>query len=257
MKKRSQSRLSVQALEAREVPAVVSGSVYVDANNNGYRDCGEVGIPNVTIKLVPVCGCPRTTTTDGNGDYAFCNVGPGSYKIMECQPAGYCDGLDAKGGVVMPGSNLTDTICIEVCNYDLHCNTFGEVKCETTGAEGLTPGFWKNNAAKHGASAWVGYSPAQSVASVFGSAFGSRGSLTLADALGTGGGGLNALLRHSVAALLNAAHPDVDYAMTTSQIVSAVQAAVAGGNVAIEQLKNQLDGYNNSGANVNQHGQAT
>ena len=257
MKNRPSPYLSVLSLEAREVPAVVSGSVFVDANNNGYRDCGEAGIPGVTIKLVPQCGTTRTTTTDCNGDYAFDCVAPGKYTIVECQPAGYCDGLDARGGVVLPGSNLTDSICIDVCNYDLHCNTFGEVVCEKTGAEGLTPGFWKNNAAKHGASAWMGYSPDQTVESVFGSAFGSLGSLTLAEALGTGGGGLNALLRHSVAAVLNAAHTEVDYALTTGQIISQVQAAVADGAAAIEQLKNELDTYNNGGANLNQHGQAT
>jgi SdrD B-like domain len=251
------SRLSVLALEAREVPAVVSGSVYLDSNNNGHRDCGESGIPGVTIKLVPACGCARTTTTDGNGDYAFCDVGPGSYKLVECQPAGYCDGLDARGGVVIPGSNLTDTICIDVCGCDSTCNTFGEQPCEKTGQQGLTPGFWKNNAANWGASAWQGYAPTQTVASVFGSAFGSLGSLTLAQALGTGGGGINALLRHSVAAVLNAANSNVDYPLTTSQIISGVQAAVAGGDAAIEQFKNQLDTYNNYGANLDQHGNGT
>jgi SdrD B-like domain len=254
VKTRFQTRLSIEALEAREVPAVVSGSVYVDANNNGLRDCGEAGIPNVEIKLVDVCGCTRTTTTDCNGDYAFTCVPPGSWKIVECQPAGYCDGLDAKGGVVIPGSNLTDTICINVCSMDLHCNTFGELPCEKTGQQGLTPGFWKNNAANWGASAWSGYSPTQTVASVFGNAFGSLGSLTLQQALGTGGGGLNALLRHSVAAVLNAASPNVDYPLTTSQIISAVQTAAAGGDAAVEQLKNQLDTYNNYGANLDQHG---
>jgi hypothetical protein len=256
VKNRPSPRLSVLSLEAREVPAVVSGSVFVDANNNGYRDCGEADIPGVTIKLVPQCGCARTTTTDCNGDYAFDCVAPGKYTIVECQPAGYCDGLDARGGAVLPGSNLTDTICIDVCNSDLHCNTFGEVVCEKTGNEGLTPGFWKNNAVNWGASAWTGYSPTQTVSSVFGSAFGSLGSLTLLEALGTNGGGINALLRHSVAAVLSAANTDVDYAMTTSQIVSAVQTAVAGGTGAIEQLKNKLDAYNNAGANLNQHGQA-
>ena len=94
----------------------------------------------------------------------------------------------------------------------------------------------------------------ETVASVFGSAFGNLGSLTLAQALGTGGGGIDALLRHSVAAVLNAANTNVDYPLTTSQIVSGVQAAVAGGNASIEQLKNQFDTYNNYGANLDQHG---
>ncbi|HVK10351.1 MAG TPA: SdrD B-like domain-containing protein [Gemmataceae bacterium] len=253
MKKSSRPRLSVHALEGREVPAVVSGSVFLDANNNGHRDCGEAGIPNVQIKLIDVCGCVRgTAVTDCDGEYAFHCVSPGAYKIVECQPAGYCDGLDARGGAVIPGSNMTDVIWINVCDVDLYGNTFGEVECEKTGRQGLTPGFWKNNAAKWGASAWTGYAPTQTVSSVFGSAFGSLGSLSLEQALGTGGGGINALLRHSVAAVLNAASPSVDYPLTTAQVLSAVQAAVTGGTV--EQLKTQLDTYNNYGANLNQHG---
>ena len=44
----------------------------------------------------------------------------------------------------------------------------------------------------------------------------------------------------------------MDYPLTTSQILSAVQAAVSGGTV--EQLKNRFDAYNNYGANLNQHG---
>src|SRR5262245_10540740 len=84
VKKSSRPRLSVQALEGREVPAVVSGSVFLDANNNGHRDCGEAGIPNVQVKLVDVCGCVRgTTTTNCDGDYAFHCVSPGAYKIVE------------------------------------------------------------------------------------------------------------------------------------------------------------------------------
>lgn len=108
-----------------------------------------------------------------------------------------------------------------------------------------------------GASAWAGYSPTQTVSSVFGASFGSLGSLTLQQALGTGGGGLNALLRHSVAAVLNAASPYVAYPLTTSQIISGVQAAVAGGATSIENLKTQLDTYNNYGANLDQHGNGT
>jgi hypothetical protein len=35
------------------------------------------------------------------------------------------------------------------------------------------------------------------------------------------------LLRQAVAALLNSAHPDVDFSLTTAQVISAVNAALA------------------------------
>jgi len=78
--------------------------------------------------------------------------------------------------------------------------------------------------------------------------------MPLQQALGATGGGLNALLRHSVAAVLNASSPHVDYAMTTSEIILSVQAAVAGGATSVENLKTKLDTYNNAGANLDQHG---
>jgi hypothetical protein len=41
---------------------------------------------------------------------------------------------------------------------------------------------------------------------------------------------VNRLLRHSVAALLNAAHPDVDYDFTEAEVIAAVQDAFASGD---------------------------
>ena len=63
---------------------------------------------------------------------------------------------------------------------------------------------------------------------MFGDAFGSLGSLTLEQALGQNGGGINALLRHAVAAVLNALHPGVDYPLTVSEIITLVNAAILG-----------------------------
>ena len=78
---------------------------------------------------MPACGCARTTTTDANGDYAFCDVGPGSYNLVECQPAGYCDGLRRQGRGRHPRVQ-PDRLHLHrnVCGcYDLRDNTFGEV----------------------------------------------------------------------------------------------------------------------------------
>lgn len=45
-------------------------------------------------------------------------------------------------------------------------------------------------------------------------------------------GAARTLLRTAVAALLNSAHPDVDYPRTTAQVIAAVNSALAGGNRA-------------------------
>ena len=49
---------------------------------------------------------------------------------------------------------------------------------------------------------------------------------TLLEALNAKGGEMNALLRQSVAALLNAAHSDVNYPNTVVEVISSTQVAL-------------------------------
>lgn len=107
------------------------------------------------------------------------------------------------------------------------------------GGEGCTPGYWKQE--QHFDS-WVGYSPNQAFDSVFADAFGSA---TLLEVLGLNGGGLNALGRHAVAALLSASSDDVDYDLTVQQVIDAFNAAYASGDY--ETQKNIFDRLNNQG----------
>jgi hypothetical protein len=117
------------------------------------------------------------------------------------------------------------------------------------GQEGCTPGFWKQP--QH-LDSWVTYSPGQTLESVFDvpDAFG-LDNVTLLAALDFEGGPTTAdaaevLLRQAVAALLNAASPDVDYPLTEAQIIAAVNAALASGDRAtILDLAEQLDTFNN------------
>ncbi len=112
------------------------------------------------------------------------------------------------------------------------------------GGEGLTPGYWKQS---HHFDDWVNFSPTDKYNTVFG--VNDHPSLTLLGALKRGGGGNQALGRHAVAAILNASHPNIDYDMTVPQIIAAVQDAYATG--IFEPLKNQLDAFNNQGADLN------
>ena len=54
------------------------------------------------------------------------------------------------------------------------------------------------------------------------------GSKTLLAGLQQGGGDLDALTRHAIAAVLSAAHPDVDYPLTVAEIVDMVNDAYSG-----------------------------
>ncbi len=131
-----------------------------------------------------------------------------------------------------------------------------DAACVTTlpppppGDEGCTPGYWKQP--RHFDS-WVatGFAPGDSFEVVFGrDVF--AGDPTLAQALALRGGGLNALGRHAVAALLNAAHPDVDYALTSAEVIAKFQAAVDSADPGqIQATKNEFADANEAGCPLN------
>jgi hypothetical protein len=111
------------------------------------------------------------------------------------------------------------------------------------GGEGCTPGYWKQS--QHFDS-WTGYAPTDLFSSVFEDAF---PGMTLLQVLGQGGGGLKALGRHTVAALLNTASAGVDYDMTTQGVIDAFNAVYPGGDY--EGQKNIFAGYNELGCPLN------
>jgi hypothetical protein len=65
--------------------AMIRGSVFHDADNDGVRDPGETGIPSVEIRLA---GQGRKVITDGYGQYYF-PLPAGNYSIQEVDPPGY------------------------------------------------------------------------------------------------------------------------------------------------------------------------
>ena len=113
-------------------------------------------------------------------------------------------------------------------------------------AQGCAHGFWRQ---PHRLDSWVGYTPNQ----LYGTVFGVTPTFApnaLIDALWLGGGGLSALARAAVAALLNAAHPGVNYPYTVAQVISMVQAAHApGGNV--NATRDAFQAANDAGCPIN------
>jgi hypothetical protein len=115
------------------------------------------------------------------------------------------------------------------------------------GTEGLTPGYWKQT--QH-FDDWIGFRPGDRYEKIFG--VDTTGCPTLLDALQANGGGANALLRHSTAALLNAAHPNIEYAYTKAEIISMVRGAFASDNY--ESVKNTFELENEKGADLSDSG---
>jgi hypothetical protein len=148
-------------------------------------------------------------------------------------------------GTLAVNAGDVDTLKVVLAGSAAIDNIELEIEDEEVGGQGCTPGFWKNHTA-----VWQGYTPGQLFNAVFGVGYNS--SLTLLGALKQGGGGYAALGRQATAALLNAAHADVDYGLTTAQIIAAVQQAFASRDP--EPLKDQLDGLNNAGCSIDAHG---
>ena len=125
---------------------------------------------------------------------------------------------------------------------DITDSATARVSVERPGGEGCGPGFWKQE--QHFDS-WFGFQPDDSFEDVFGVDVtlrtGGQGTIedpTLLEALRATGGGVNALARHAVAALLDAPNPDVASDLTTADVIALVQGAFESGD--FETAKNLL-----------------
>ena len=127
-----------------------------------------------------------------------------------------------------------------------------EVPPPPTGDMGCTPGYWRQ---PHHYDSWMDFAPTDDFDATFGVAAiplrrperGTTAGLTLGEAVRLRGGGVNALIRHAVAALLNA--DQGFYPLTEAQVLADFQAAVGGGDV--EGTKNTFAGYNELGCPLN------
>ncbi|MBZ0288082.1 MAG: carboxypeptidase regulatory-like domain-containing protein, partial [Anaerolineae bacterium] len=70
--------------------ASIGDRVWVDINDNGVQDGGEVGLATVTVQLRDSGGALVTsTTTDATGNYLFNNLPPATYSVQVVLPTGY------------------------------------------------------------------------------------------------------------------------------------------------------------------------
>jgi hypothetical protein len=258
------------------------GSIHVfgflDKDGDGVLDTTEGAFPSnpgKTIQLIDAQGqVIDTRVTNANGEAWFEGLTPGTYTVKENPlPGGYAlttasavtvvvgsgeEHVYKAGAAYLPAGDqrveVLDTSLMfgnAPVGIDVEKLVRGRYEVDDCkGGEGLTPGFWKTHSTYGPAplSGWpqTGYSPNASYESIFGVSV--PGTPSLYDALGAGGGGLNALLRHSAAALLNASNPYVDYAYTKAQVILMTKAAIATGNYEI--VKNLFATQNELGADL-------
>jgi hypothetical protein len=138
------------------------------------------------------------------------------------------------------------TECIEIpTECPVEPTLCPEKDCE--GGEGCTPGYWKQ---EHHFDSWTApYTPDTKFCDVFDCA--PPLDMTLLEVLEQGGGKLIALGRHTVAALLNAASPDVSYDLSSAAVISMFNDAYPGDKDDYENLKNVFEGFNEQGCPLN------
>ena len=89
----------------------VSGMVFNDVNGNGTKDFGEVGIPNVLIKLWGTsANLIATTLTNSQGQFKFTGVVPGDYHVQEIDPPGYISTTPNSFFITVSGSNVSNIL---------------------------------------------------------------------------------------------------------------------------------------------------
>jgi hypothetical protein len=271
-----------------------SGSKFNDLNANGSWDSGEPGLDGWVIRAYVDSNkdgvlqqteynagpADSNTTVATTGAYILEDLEPDYYIIVEVLQLGWTQ--------TYPGTSVLDTALVPVgetlgaYGYAIEL-TSGE---DETGndfgnyvpiKQGCTPGYWKNNP-KDGPDPddlndWPSpYLPTDLISSVFTnlpSEFydldGEQGEDTLMDALKYHGGpGLRGavrnLMRHAVAALLNAAHPCINYQISTPQgVINAVEDLfddpTPPSRWQVLSLKNNFDEWNNAGCPCNAHGE--
>jgi len=222
-----------------------------------------------------------TDTLPGTGwaespDDPDCTITPGADDLLECSFGDMAEG-DVESVTVERETTsddcgeLPNTVTVAADNEEpVHGPTdntdSATIIVECPGNSGCTPGFWKTHADPdtqnpgNQDNEWpVGIDPTTATVGDFFIVPASLSDLEddlLWDALGYNGGkgvlgGAKILLRAAAAALLNSEHPDVDYPLTTAEIVDAVNDALdSGDRDAMLALAGELDENNNLGCTV-------
>jgi cysteine-rich repeat protein len=161
--------------------------------------------------------CDDGNNVDGDGCDSECTVEP------------FCgDGVLDPGEECDDGNNENGDGCSAVCTREKN-------------VDGCTPGYWRQR--HHFDSYPAPYEPGTLFSDVFEDAF---PGLKLKQVVRLRGGGLNALGRHTVAALLNVA-----YGLSDQEVIDAFNDVYPGSRYEYNQLKNEFEAWNERGCPLN------
>jgi hypothetical protein len=151
---------AIDYLFAEILPSQALGLVWLDSDNGGDVDAGELAIEGVSIQLTGRDDrgalVSRGALTDVSGRYSFGDLRPSDaagYTIQEIQPGGFLDGSDVLGmvnGVSVGDASINDTfsgVVMQQPNSLAEDYNFGEqsASASAVGAgQTATIGFWQN-----------------------------------------------------------------------------------------------------------------
>jgi len=168
--------------------------------------------------------------------------------VTETVPTGY-DASFVRSTLVVPSGTTTDPAVQGNVASGMVKGDTGVLVVFTNaptppGGQGCTPGYWRQS--KSIVNWPAPYLPTTPFGSVFADAFPGK---TLREVVALGGGGVNALGRHAVAALLNAASGQVTYGLSVADVIAGFNAAYASGDYVT--FKDQLELLNEAGCPLN------
>lgn len=120
----------------------ISGSVFVDRDDDGIQDAGEEPIAGVVLTLTGQnflgTSVDVTVTTDANGAYSFQNLASGTYTVTETQPAGFRDGQETPGTFGPAAGPSTPATFVPNAPPTVSDNVFAEIGLDaSTAASGF------------------------------------------------------------------------------------------------------------------------
>ncbi|MCA9170814.1 MAG: tandem-95 repeat protein, partial [Planctomycetales bacterium] len=108
----------------------ISGTVYIDANNNGTLDTGEIGVPGVQLTVTGTAttgeSISRSVITNNQGAYTFEALPAGTYTLSETQPTALADGQDSTGVTNATVGDDQITNIVLSGSQNVSGNNFGE-----------------------------------------------------------------------------------------------------------------------------------
>ncbi len=101
----TQTATATATATSTPVPGRIEGRVWNDLNGNGVMEEGEPGLPGATLRLMNT-GRPDIVS-GADGSYAFEDVAPGLYTLVETNPPGYTSTTSDSVSVVVTSGATT------------------------------------------------------------------------------------------------------------------------------------------------------